>query len=340
MLVVVLWLLVILTVLVLGVGRRSSLERAITKYRIAKLQSKYAALAGLVYAENQIAQDNRDTTSNRFDTLAALGIPVSANKTAEDLFKHIKIPAGNFDVHPAEQDLTVKETRYGLSDEESRINLNALSVETTGVLKALLVDLGVDENVADTISASVVDWRDEDSIALNQFGAEEDYYRSLPVPYSCKNKPFNSVEELTLVKGMTPDILQQIKSSVTVFPASGRLLINFDTASRRVLLALANNFSGAKSNTDESDAGSLVEKILAYRSGPDGVAGISQQDIDKIGLNTKERAIFLMMLSYQTKVSRFLRVDVQGHNDDASVGSRLVAVVDREDFSVLSWQRD
>jgi type II secretory pathway component PulK len=38
-------------------------------------------------------------------------------------------------------------------------------------------------------------------------GAEDDYYLSRPTPYRAKNADFETVDELLLVKGMTPDIL-------------------------------------------------------------------------------------------------------------------------------------
>jgi general secretion pathway protein K len=47
-----------------------------------------------------------------------------------------------------------------------------------------------------------MDWRDPDDLhRIN--GAESDYYQSLPVPYSAKNGPFDTVEDLLWVKGAT-----------------------------------------------------------------------------------------------------------------------------------------
>ena len=51
-----------------------------------------------------------------------------------------------------------------------------------------------------------MDWRDPDKLhRLN--GAEDDYYLSLRVPYKAKNGNFETIDELLLVKGMTPEIL-------------------------------------------------------------------------------------------------------------------------------------
>ena len=43
--------------------------------------------------------------------------------------------------------------------------------------------------------------------AVRAQGAEDDYYMSLPEPYHCKNAHFDSVDELLLVKGVTPQLL-------------------------------------------------------------------------------------------------------------------------------------
>jgi len=63
------------------------------------------------------------------------------------------------------------------------------------------------------VAASIVDWRDPDDRPTviegdaGGAGAETDYYQSLNPPYAAKNAPFDTVEELLLVRGVTPAIL-------------------------------------------------------------------------------------------------------------------------------------
>ncbi len=96
--------------------------------------------------------------------------------------------------------------RYWVSvtDEESKIPLNAA---TDPVLRRLFSNSGVkDERLLSVIVDSIQDWRDSDNFhRLN--GAEDDYYLSLPTPYRAKNGNFEAIDELLLVKGMTPEIL-------------------------------------------------------------------------------------------------------------------------------------
>jgi type II secretory pathway component PulK len=95
--------------------------------------------------------------------------------------------------------LTYQEDRrrlWGMDDEASKINLNVVPREVLMKLPRMTAE------VAD----SIIDWRDEDTNA-GPSGAEDSHYLSLNPPYRCKNQPFETVEELALVRGMTPEIL-------------------------------------------------------------------------------------------------------------------------------------
>jgi general secretion pathway protein K len=130
---------------------------------------------------------------------------------------------------------------YGILDESGKINVNLLSDTSGIILNNLLVNRGVPKEVADTITDSVLDWMDNDE-THRVHGAESDYYMSLPVPYKAKNDKFEAVEELLLVKGMTPEILYGtakapgIFNFITVYSKTGG--INVNTAPKEVLAAL------------------------------------------------------------------------------------------------------
>jgi general secretion pathway protein K len=130
---------------------------------------------------------------------------------------------------------------YGILDESGKINVNLLSDTSGIILNNLLVNRGVPKEVADTITDSVLDWMDSDE-THRIHGAESDYYMSLPVPYKAKNDKFEAVEELLLVKGMTPEILYGtakapgIFNFITVYSKTGG--INVNTAPKEVLAAL------------------------------------------------------------------------------------------------------
>ncbi|MCY2931852.1 MAG: type II secretion system protein GspK [Planctomycetota bacterium] len=85
---------------------------------------------------------------------------------------------------------------YGLVDEASKLNLNTA---TAGMLSLL-------PGMTSELAACALDWRDSDDTTTDA-GAEGDYYRSLADPYRAKNAPFETVEELLLVRGFTREIL-------------------------------------------------------------------------------------------------------------------------------------
>jgi general secretion pathway protein K len=55
------------------------------------------------------------------------------------------------------------------------------------------------------ITDAVLDWRDADDLHLLH-GAENEYYQKLPEPYRAKNGPFDSVDELLQVRGITREL--------------------------------------------------------------------------------------------------------------------------------------
>lgn len=123
-------------------------------------------------------------------------------------------------------------------DESGKVDINKTSAL---ILKDMLFDFGLDEEEVDTIVDSILDWRDADDL-YRLHGAESDYYLSLPEPYEAKNANFESVEELILVKGITPELLygseeqRGIIDFLTVNSRTGK--ININAAPREVLVGI------------------------------------------------------------------------------------------------------
>jgi general secretion pathway protein K len=144
--------------------------------------------------------------------------------------------------------------RYGLMDEDRRLNLNT----APGDVLQRLFELagGLTEHDAEALSEAVQDWRDEDDRERSH-GAEGIYYRSRSGGYDCKDGPFENLEELLLVRGVTPALFAKLEPYLTVY-GSGRL--NLNTAEPMALSALGLSRLG-------------VEGLLALRAGEDGVEG-------------------------------------------------------------------
>lgn len=122
----------------------------------------------------------------------------------------------------------------GISDESSKINVNKITDATRANFVAFLTSYTVqmDMITAETITDSILDWIDADDFHHLK-GAEKDYYMSLPSPYEPKNGALETIEELTLIKGFSPQVFEKLRDYLTVY-GSGK--INVNTASKAVLL--------------------------------------------------------------------------------------------------------
>ncbi|MFW5791100.1 MAG: general secretion pathway protein GspK [Desulfohalobiaceae bacterium] len=101
--------------------------------------------------------------------------------------------------------VTVQDTelQVRLLNAAGRFNINQL---TAGQWRKVLTWCGLDDETEITsITNSILDWVDRDGNHRVE-GAENDYYQSLERPYICKNGPFESLEELLLVRGVTPEL--------------------------------------------------------------------------------------------------------------------------------------
>lgn len=87
-------------------------------------------------------------------------------------------------------------------------------------------------------------------------GAETGYYKSLPVPYQCKNATLDTLDELRMIKGFDDKTVATLRPFVTVIGNRSGITstINVNTAPREVLAALHENM------TDE-----LVRRVIEYR---------------------------------------------------------------------------
>ncbi len=131
-----------------------------------------------------------------------------------------------------------------IEDEAGKIDRNGASEDD---LRNLFTELGVSAEVTAVLVDSILDWRDKDDVnRLN--GAENEYYRALPVPYDCKDGDFDAVEEIVLVRGVTPDIYGKLEDRVTMY-AKGR--INVNTASPESLKSVVMDDTLAKSLLEE-----------------------------------------------------------------------------------------
>lgn len=118
-----------------------------------------------------------------------------------------------------------------------------------------------DEIEARSLLDAIGDWLDEDD-QESDLGAESSYYQSLDKPYSCRNGPVQYIEELLLIKGVTPALLfgsgeqKGLADYLTVNGDDGK--VNINTAP----LLLIKSF-------DSAIGDDLLEKFDEYRRDKD-----------------------------------------------------------------------
>lgn len=168
-------------------------------------QAKAAAVSGLHYAAAVLS--DRATFASELD---------SDPFDNEDIFARVEVPAGGgatarkkayFDVRcvAPSADGGGYEQRFGVIDEGGKLNINSMiALDATG--EALYNALLKIPNMTPEIADAIVDWVDADD-TKRASGAESSEYSSLPNPYKAKNGPLNSLDELLLVQGVTPELL-------------------------------------------------------------------------------------------------------------------------------------
>ncbi len=177
-LVTALWIIVILSSVILVLARSMRVESIAAKNRVSALEADAIERGAEQYVLSQVE--------------GAPGDPITVLTASGEA-----VPVGDGYFWLLRADPTTDQLYgFGVQDESAKVNLNSAKSEELAMLPGMTPD------VADAI----IDWRDPDDNSSGN-GAESDYYLSLPQPYSAKNAPFETVEELKLIKGMTLDLL-------------------------------------------------------------------------------------------------------------------------------------
>jgi len=168
--VTVLWTVVVLTVMVAILGRKSRLDMKVCAARMEAVRCKWASRAGI---EKAIAVLKDDETQN--DSL------IDTWSDNDEDFNDILLERCWFSVR--------------VVDEASKLNINTATKDQLMGLPYMV------EEIADAI----IDWRDENDVP-SAMGVEGGYYESLPFGYRARNGPFRTIRELLLVKDVTEDL--------------------------------------------------------------------------------------------------------------------------------------
>jgi general secretion pathway protein K len=118
-----------------------------------------------------------------------------------------------------------------IESETDRINLNTAS---PALLRALLIETGSLAAQADALVATILDWRTAGA-SPRQRGAKAPDYRAAGLGYGPPGAPFQSVDELADVLGMTRALFDRLAPHLTVFTDGDPDLTTHDPVVARAL---------------------------------------------------------------------------------------------------------
>jgi general secretion pathway protein K len=193
--------------------------------------------------------------------------------------------------------------------EAARVDLNAAP---KGLLSGLMIGLGASPSDAAVYADRIMAWRAPTE--LGDSDPENSFYRTSGVPYFPRHAPFPASEELWLVRGIPPAIVERMLPFVTVF--SNVASVNVLDAAPQVLAALPNI-------TPES-----LQSVLSQRSDP----ALDPRSL--VGMVGGEGATLAGSRAYRIEVD----VELPGGRRGAAEIVILLLESGDEPYRVLSWR--
>lgn len=189
-----------------------------------------AALAGLaVIAAMYVSQSAIALTSNddsgKTDPLIRAGLELTAYQLSSPAAK-AQPTRGAFRFRLGSAEIAVE-----FVSEAARIDLNFAK---RGQIAGLFTVLGANAEAAEDYAERVIKWRTTPK--SNARDDEESLYRTAGLTYLPRRAPFNHVEELWLVAGLPPALVERAMAFVTIY--SGMSEVNVLDAPPEVIAAL------------------------------------------------------------------------------------------------------
>jgi general secretion pathway protein K len=198
------------------------------------------------FADRILGAFNDQEGSKDFVGLAGLDL---------SLGKNLGLKGGRFEVVIIDEDSKIN-VNMGAANEIAHLRLASqlMSLMAPVQYNPLFEQRDSSGNYNDrlTTCAAIIDWADQDEQAYScdvtatpsSNAAEDAWYQLLPKPYRRKNAPYDSLEELHMVRGVTddfwatfvdPDPTNPAKRKMTVW---GQGTVNINTANAQTLYAL------------------------------------------------------------------------------------------------------
>ena len=139
------------------------------------------------------------------------------------------------------------------------------------MVKAVSTDLWDQQRLLN----SILDWRDEDN-EQRPHGAEKKQYQEAGLSYIPSNQPFQSLDELQLVLGITPEIFNRIQPWLTIY--SGQSQVNLQEATPEVAQIINNELSDGQNSSPATQTQTQTPNTVPGAGGASGLGATSNEN--------------------------------------------------------------
>jgi len=355
-LIIALWTIALLSLLVMSFALDALLEGRVNLYVRQRRQVDYLTQSGIVIAEMLLLEYRNATASTTTDEKEDrwLGAKLDLQKG--------EASTGDVVVDAANPDGGVVRVKIS-AGESSRWPINLLfhtgagGAQVDKIWENVLTVANVPQEYWEELIDCWTDWVDADNTVTGRNGAERDYYEGLEQPYTARNGPIDTVDELLKVKGFLPAIVnggvlnpeeKDPKKQIVIrsggikafFDIYGELVkINVNSADKEVLLTVP-GIDG-----DELLAGAIVEE---RETGSRRVSSAAT-DLDRESklfkdwndLTARIEGIPLTasdFLSYAPE--KYFKIEVEGEAGGISHRIEAMAIVEGDKVRYVRWRED
>jgi general secretion pathway protein K len=391
-LIIAIWTVALLSILVLSFSFDAILEGRIATYVRQRQRVNYLTQSGVAIAEMLLEKQRNvsatSVTTAEEDRWKAPALRIKRGQTAI-----IDEPLGDGIIH------------IEIIPEQSRWNINKLCNSAQGggaaagkqnanqsqapsqydlVWEQIFETAGVPEDMIPDMIDCWNDWTDTDSTISGRNGAEDEYYkleedpktREPRIPYTARNGPIDTIDELRLIKGYVPAILdggilnpeekrpdQQIvvRGIKELFTTYGDGKINVNAAPREVLLTIPDmdditagaiieeregrGMGGMSRSTGTSATGSKSSTSSKTTTSSKNTTGTGDEEEDfsfkSVGdFMSRVPGIPTSVQQFITVNSSVFRLNIEGRS--AGISHRIVAIAELngEKVRYLRWRED
>jgi len=377
-LIIAIWTVALLSVLVLSFSFDAMLEGRIGTFVRHRQRVNYLTQSGVAIAELLLEKQRNvsgtSVTTTEEDRWKAPALRIKRGQTAI-----IDEALGDGVIHI---EIIPEQSRWNINKLCKTTQAGAAGTSATGqppgqsdlIWEQIFRTAGVPDEMLEDLIDCWNDWVDVDRTISGRNGAEDEYYkqetdpktREPRIPYMTRNGPIDTIDELRLVKGFIPAILdggilnpeerrpdQQIsvRGIKELFTTYGDGKINVNAAPREVLMTIP--------DMDDITAGAIIEEregrglgLLSTSSrgtptsstGSKTATGTPEEDdfsFKSVGdFMSRVPGIPASIQQYVTVNSSVFRLNIEGRSAGISHRIEAIAELNGDKVRYLRWRED